>query len=229
MVDDEDFERVSQFKWHVYISGNKIYAVGAYRLNGRWTTRSMHRFIMGVTDKCIQVDHIFHNGLDNRKENLRLATNSQNQKNSRIRKSNTAGYKGVYFNDGKFCAAYLNVYLGRFDCPKEAARHYNKAAKQQGEGFELLNDVEPMFPTAERITRKINNERRVSETVKRTEKYLFDVSEGLYKVRYEGVYFQKRIGRWTARVKGKHIGTYLTQSEAIEAQKIAKKTLKPEF
>jgi len=92
-------------------------------------------------------------------------------------------------------------YLGTFDCPKEAARHYNLYAKSIGEGFECLNDVEPMFPTEEHVT-------------------LADRKFKMNGVAMpSGIDFKKKNGKFRVRAKHKHIGMYNTLSEAIEAQK----------
>ena len=96
--------------------------------------KKAHRLIMGVTDPKIQVDHINGNKLDNRKENLRLATPQQNSSNIGIRKNNKSGYKGVCWSkrDKKWIASiYKNnkkQYLGCFDDIVEAVRAYDRAA-----------------------------------------------------------------------------------------------------
>lgn len=83
----------------------------------------------------MEVDH--RNGIrsDNSWSNLRLATQQQNQANSRRPKNNTSGFKGVFWNKqrGKW-AAKINpggrqVHLGFFDNPKEAAGAYRTAAQ----------------------------------------------------------------------------------------------------
>lgn len=84
------------------------------------------------------VDHINGNGLDNRRENLRVATPSQNQHNSRKPKNNTSGYKGVYKRGNKWCAAiainYKTIFLGYHDTAELAHEAYCKAAiKYHGE------------------------------------------------------------------------------------------------
>lgn len=89
VVDEEDFEKLNCFKWHI-LQGKDGHL---YANNGK--VGLMHRFITS-TKKGMVVDHINGNGLDNRKENLRVCTVTQNQGNSKIRKDNKSGYKGVY-------------------------------------------------------------------------------------------------------------------------------------
>ena len=59
----------------------------------------MHRLIMNVNRREIFVDHIYHNKNDNRKSQLRLVNPQQNASNCKINKSNTSGYKGVYWHE----------------------------------------------------------------------------------------------------------------------------------
>ncbi len=222
LVDDEDFEMVSQFKWQAQVCENTTYAIRSIKKDdGSTSTQRMHRFIMGVTDPNVQVDHRCQNGLDNQKHNLRIATQSQNNKNRRVSKNNTSGYKGVHFDRkmGKFRATYRfsgkSISAGHFDCPMEAARHYNQCARDNGEGFELLNDVEPIFPTIEHITLRA---KQANDTRERTKKYLQELANGFYTVKYHGVTFDRNSGKWRVILKKKQIGAYITQSEAISAR-----------
>lgn len=99
--------------------------------------------------KDVLVDHINHNGLDNRKANLRFATCRQNAWNSRKGGNRGASrYKGVQWNKNskKWQAVIYNnnsrkIYLGFFDDEKAAARAYNEAAQKYHGEFALLNDV----------------------------------------------------------------------------------------
>lgn len=52
------------------------------------------------------IDHVNGNGSDNRLENIRIATNAENNQNLTVRKDNTSGFQGVWFNKkrGKFSA-----------------------------------------------------------------------------------------------------------------------------
>ncbi len=74
------------------------------------------------------IDHADGNKLNNRWENLRLATTAQNTANAKLNKNNKSGFKGVSFANGKW-QARISVNLGAFDTPEEASAAYMRAAK----------------------------------------------------------------------------------------------------
>lgn len=136
LVDIADFPLIADVKWHAVRSFKKWYA--ATHSNGRTL---MHRLLMGKG-----VDHVSRNGLDNRRENLRYASKSQNQANRAIPSSNTSGYKGVGFYKGqaKPWKARIRVnrqllHLGYFANPDDASRAYDQAAVEHFGEFALLN------------------------------------------------------------------------------------------
>lgn len=150
-VDDEDFEYLNQFKWQYFKNAhnNNFYARRIVYLKGNKKTRKirMHREILGLTDKNpkILVDHINHDGLDNRKINLRICNSSENAANSLKRKSNKSGYKGVHWNK-KHKQYYAQIvvnrskkHLGCFENPVEAAKAYDAAAVKYHGEFALVN------------------------------------------------------------------------------------------
>jgi len=95
LVDDEDFERVNQFKWQARLEKRtkSFYAVMVTARPNR-TTIQMSRFIMQTPDDLI-CDHISHDTLDNQKSNLRNCTPSQNRMNQKS-KSTKPGMKCIY-------------------------------------------------------------------------------------------------------------------------------------
>ena len=117
IVDDADFELVSQFKWYAHKERNCWYACHDISWNPKKCLR-MHRLIMGLDfgDK-LQVDHISHNGLDNTRRNLRICTHRQNLLNRK-------GVKGIYWYKNAWMALIgvndKSIYLGRFKKKREA-------------------------------------------------------------------------------------------------------------
>jgi HNH endonuclease len=98
LVDDEDYDRLSQHKWCANRKGNTYYAVRNIRVRpGKYTHLSMHVEIMryheGEPRKGLEVDHRDRDGLNNQKHNLRYATRSQNLQNNYT--NNTGGFSGV--------------------------------------------------------------------------------------------------------------------------------------
>lgn len=114
LVDEEDFELVSSYPWVLEKGRTTFYAIYG-RLSGPSgrTSIRMHQLILRIKPetngkRSIKTDHINHNGLDNRKENIRKCSNSQNGANSRLCQRSSTGFKGVtikkYNGKNKFCA-----------------------------------------------------------------------------------------------------------------------------
>lgn len=104
---------------------------------------SLHRFIMNPPDDMV-VDHINHDTLDNRRENLRICTIQENSWNSKRSLRNTTGFKGVQKAKNGYIAS-INVngeyyYLGRFKNKKDALDAYNKKAKELYGDFACLDE-----------------------------------------------------------------------------------------
>ena len=141
IVDPEDYERLSKYKWRVCFSRYTYYAQRAVRVGKKWTSVMMHREIIKVGDDMV-VDHINHNGLDNRKANLRAATIAQNAWNRRRSKSRFMGmrwdkqmrrWQVVVSHQGK------REHIGYFDDKIKAARAYDRAARKYHGEFAVLN------------------------------------------------------------------------------------------
>jgi hypothetical protein len=126
LVDDEDYEYLMQWNWHV---ASNRYASRAIMLpDGKKTKISMHRIIMSCPE-FYEIDHINRNTFDNRKSNLRIVSRKQNADNRKnLFKNNTSGAKGVCFHNGKWQASYRNngllTYIGRFNTIEEAKEAY---------------------------------------------------------------------------------------------------------
>lgn len=144
IIDREYFDRVSAFKWHASHNGkNGFIAKRTIYLNGNSSGIYMHRFIMN-SPKGMVVDHINHNQLDNKKENLRICTLGENNCNTR-RKANK--YKGVHKRhplkkwSAKITYKGNQIALGVFKTAKAGAIAYNEAAKKYHGEFACLNKI----------------------------------------------------------------------------------------
>lgn len=146
IVDDEDFEWLNQWKWSAFKSRYSYYAQRNQGPRKKQKTILMHRQILNAQKGQI-TDHKEHNGLDNRKENIRICTPRQNSQNSRKMKKGSSIYKGVIFHIHKkkwMAQIYhkgINKYLGYFDSEIKAAKVYNKMAKELFGKFACLNNV----------------------------------------------------------------------------------------
>ena len=132
LIDLDDVDKVKNIKWHRSDLQRSTY----YCLSNDSEWKRIHRLIMGVTDKNIIVDHINHNGLDNRKSNLRICTSGQNTCNCLTSKNNKSWHKGVYWSkERKKWCAQISINnktkgLGRYDTIEEAIEAREKAAKE---------------------------------------------------------------------------------------------------
>lgn len=138
-VSDEDYEWLSKYKWYAQdYDKNHIYAVAKRKYD---KNISMHRMILGLVDSNILTDHIDHDGLNNQRSNLRIATHSQNMWNTKSLKNSSSKYLGVFkrISDTKrygtrisylvyICRDYKSKYLGTFKNEIRAAIAYDKSA-----------------------------------------------------------------------------------------------------
>lgn len=138
IVDSADYEKLTRYNWSVRISPEY-----AMRMENRKNVY-MHNEIMHPLSGLI-VDHKNHNGLNNTRENLRLATKSQNSCNQKKRPGRSSKYKGVCFNKrfGKWGASIKFqrkcTFLGYFINEIDAAMAYDEAARKYHGEFAVLN------------------------------------------------------------------------------------------
>jgi hypothetical protein len=144
LVDDCDYERAAQHKWSACVRSNTIYASTKIRISkGKRVSVLLHRFIMGVTDRSVQIDHRKGDGLNCQRHNLRIASPQQNNMN-RAPRSVTSRFKGVGLKDGKYWRASIKFngkssHLGYFGTEEDAARAYDSAATEKFGEFAFLN------------------------------------------------------------------------------------------
>ena len=146
ILDTNDYENLQDYKWAFTTNNNKIYYVqrniylGYVNKKKKGKTVSMHRQIMDHP-KGKHIDHINGNGLDNRRSNLRICSNRQNQQNQKNRqKKKISKYPGVSFDKRvKKWRAYIHINgkqksLGYFenstDGEKWAAERYELACRE---------------------------------------------------------------------------------------------------
>jgi hypothetical protein len=148
LVDDDDYEMLMEHKWQAsYHSGDYFVATGSFHIGNTYKTIMMHRKIMNCSDSKLVVDHINHNTLDNRKENLRVCTVMQNCHNQKKYKKSYSKYKGVsYKKDNKTKKFYASIgfnnkliCLGSFLTEEGAALAYDNKAKEIYGEFAYLN------------------------------------------------------------------------------------------
>ena len=148
IVDVEDLERLLGYTWcatwnpksRCFIARNS-------------TTGPMARFIMETPDNKY-TDHKNHSTLDNRKENLRICTSTQNLMNGLLPKNNKSGFKGVSWDkvNKKWVVHIGNSYLGRFERKIEAAVVYDNEAKKRFGKYALTNEDMGLFDNIQLIS-----------------------------------------------------------------------------
>ena len=135
LVSDEDYERVARYRWRALTGKNhtKVYACRDARPHRRGQKRELvllHRFILDAPPD-MDVDHENGDGLDCQRENIRLATRSQNNANSCLSRRNTSGFKGAYlYPKGGWVAYCRGKYIGSFPTAEDAARAYDAKARE---------------------------------------------------------------------------------------------------
>lgn len=141
-IDECDVLLVRGFLWSAVRFGRVWYATRSTNSRGGFL---MHKEILGIVGD-LDVDHRDRDGLNNRRENLRVATRSQNNANAAKRfRATSSRFKGVYWHRGaRKWQAHINaegerVHLGLYLDEEQAALAYDKAAKELFGEFARLN------------------------------------------------------------------------------------------
>jgi AP2 domain/HNH endonuclease len=135
LVDDEDYEELSKYKWYAVKAPKTYYAYRNIRINKlKQKQIGMHQHLLGFK-AGFEIDHINHNGIDNRRENLRWATDAQNSANKPRQMNNSSGVKGVYFDTRKsrwrarLMVKGRRIHIGTFSSLIDAEKAYREAAE----------------------------------------------------------------------------------------------------
>lgn len=133
----EDLPVVAAHSWALNERpGGLVYVRSAG--NGKRRAIGMHRHILQPTVDMV-VDHINHDGLDNRRKNLRECTRAENLGNQRPTKKGAVPFKGVTKRGNVFRAKLRDKWLGHFATPEAAARAYDAAAIKRYGTFACTN------------------------------------------------------------------------------------------
>lgn len=198
LVSEQDAEKVIALPWYARKNRSGVWRVtGFYREHKVTRTITLSRFLLDAPSGLL-VDHKDGNGLNNTRDNLRLATKAQNNRNRRICTASSNSFKGIVrVRSGRWEARIsvnsVRISLGRFSSDVEAAKAYDSAALHYYGEFARLN-----FPdeTPAVYGQKIKREK------------------------YRGA-FQRKSGRWTSKLKFNnthvYIGTFDTPEQAAEA------------
>jgi len=131
---------------HLWYLGSDGYPQTNITENGRQTTRRLHQMILPKKPGKL-IDHINRDKLDNRTRNLRHVTPTENVLNSKIRKNNTSGYRGVNYRkqsqiyESRITHKGIRYFLGSYKTARQAAKAYNGAARRLHGCYAQLNKI----------------------------------------------------------------------------------------
>lgn len=233
LLDDEDYDRVIQRgKWKLNRSKRKhsddVFYVSTNGRKGVGGRVELHRFIMNAP-KGMVVDHINHNGLDNRKENLRICTHKENTRNSRASYGKVA-FKGVTDKSCDhrplpYCAEIKRKnsgkFIGYYATPEEAAIAYDEAAKEEFGEFAHINF--PDGPPAD-VIHKVVKGREKYEKWKKSQQAEKQSPQAGVCWNVNRKYWHAEIQRNNKRI---HLGNFETEGEAIAVRLAAEKGIFP--
>ena len=135
-----DAIRILSKKWHIINGQKNVYFSQTYRENSKVKQLKLHRYIVDCPYD-MDVDHINCNTLDCRRENLRICTRAENNRNRVKSQKNTSGFKGVRWRkkEKKWVAEISHnnkkIHLGYFDTPERAHEAYTIASEKYHKEF----------------------------------------------------------------------------------------------
>jgi hypothetical protein len=144
IVDAADYDWLSQRRWCALHKGRKGKTFYPVHTESGGKVVYMHSLI-NCPPPGFKTDHASGIGLDNRRKNLRTASHSENTWNSQKQSGNKSGYRGVCWNalHDRFLAQISSHgkhrYIGEFTSAEDAARAYDKVAKEVHGVFAKLN------------------------------------------------------------------------------------------
>ena len=147
-IDVDDYPIVSRYKWVTNKAGYFVASIGM-----RDDHVFLHRLVMDPPEDAF-VDHIDCNKSNCCKSNLRICSQTENNRNVGLQQNNRCGFKGVYWasDRGKWRAEITvdrkHIHLGSFDSAIEAAKAYDKAAVQHFGAFAKTNEMLGNYDTA---------------------------------------------------------------------------------
>lgn len=146
-VSDEDFDYLNQFSWNARVGRKTLYAIRIYydKIKKKNISVLMHREVMNTSDCSVIIDHKDMNGLNNQRENLRVATHSENMSNRSKFSRGTSKYKGVCRTKTGGWQVSLKakgkMYRAHAINETDAAIKYNELAKTYHGEFAQLNNI----------------------------------------------------------------------------------------
>lgn len=135
VIDAADVDLVKPYRWFAGKIGNVVYAFTRFTKSSKERPTALHRLLCNPPEE-LSIDHIDLDGLNNRRSNLRLATTSENSRNTRTRQNNTSGFKGVSWRrDRSRWQVHIRVdgkrlSLGHYVTLEDAASAYAGAAEK---------------------------------------------------------------------------------------------------
>lgn len=134
-IDTDDIALVSPFNWYAawHPGTRSFYAYTNQRVSSGFRTLNMHRLVLGLPEG-VDVDHVAHETLDNRRPLLRISTHQQNCFNQRAPKHSRSGLKGAQWDaqSGRWRSSIRvdgkTKHIGRFNTAEEAHAAYVEVA-----------------------------------------------------------------------------------------------------